>query len=75
MMVSVFAIGPGDWGLISGRAIPNTEEMVLDVSLLNIQYYKVRIKGKRRNPGKGIAPSSIIDIKKEACASPSIMVG
>ena len=42
----VFANGPGDRGLIPGRIIPKTLEMVLDTSLLNTQQYKVRIKGK-----------------------------
>ena len=42
----VFANGPGDRGLIPGRVIPMTLKMVLDTSLLNIQQYKVRIKGK-----------------------------
>ena len=31
--------------------------MVLDASLLNIQYYKVRIKGKVEQTREGIAPS------------------
>ena len=31
--------------------------MVLNVSLLNTQNYKVQIKGKWSNPGKGVAPS------------------
>ena len=31
--------------------------MVLDTFLLNIQHYKVRIKGKVSNPGKGVAHS------------------
>ena len=38
--------GPGDWGLVPGRVIPKTQKMVHDISLLNIQHYKVRIKGK-----------------------------
>ena len=42
----VFANGPGDPGSISGRIIPKTLKMVLDTYLLNIQYYKQRIKGK-----------------------------
>ena len=42
----VFANGPGDLLSISGRVIPKTLKMVLDTSLLNIQQYKVRIKGK-----------------------------
>ena len=44
--VRVFANGPGDLGSIPGRVIPKTQKMVLDASLLNIQHYKVRIKGK-----------------------------
>ena len=46
MMVRVFANGPGHLGLIPGRVIPKTQKMALDASLLNTQYYKVRIKGK-----------------------------
>ena len=42
----MFAKGPGDLGSIPGRAIPKTLKMVLDTSLLNTQYNKVRIKGK-----------------------------
>ena len=35
------------------------QKMVHDASLFNIQHYKVRFKGKRSNPGKGVAQSSI----------------
>ena len=42
----MFANDPGDLGSIPGRVIPKTFKMVLDTSLLNIQQYKVRIKGK-----------------------------
>ena len=35
----------GDLGLIPGRVIPKTLKMVLDTSLLDIQQYKVCIKG------------------------------
>ena len=45
-MVRVFANGPRDWGSILGRVIPKTQKMVLDITLLNTQHYKVRIKGK-----------------------------
>ena len=34
------------WVQSLGRAIPKTQKMVLDTSLLNTQHYKVRIKGK-----------------------------
>ena len=42
----VFASGPGDRGSIPGRVVPKTLKMVLDISLLNTQQYKVRIEGK-----------------------------
>ena len=42
----VFANGEGDLGSIPGRVIPKTFKMALDTSLLNIQQYKVRIKGE-----------------------------
>ena len=45
-MVRVFANGPGDPCSISGRVIPKTPKIVLDVSLLNTQHHKVEIKGK-----------------------------
>ena len=45
-MGRVFANGPGDRGSIPGRVIPKTLKMVLDISLLNTQQYKARIKGK-----------------------------
>ena len=54
----VFANGPEDLGSIPGRVIPKTLKMVLDTSLLNTLQYKVRMKGKVGNPGKGEAPSS-----------------
>ena len=41
-----FTNGLGDWGLIPAQVIPKTQKMVLDATLLNIQHYKVRIKGK-----------------------------
>ena len=42
----VFANGPGNLGSVSGRVIPKTLKMVLDITLLNTQQYKVRIEGK-----------------------------
>ena len=35
-----------DLGSITGRVIPKTQKMVFDATLLNIQHYEVRIKGK-----------------------------
>ena len=45
------------WVQIPGRAIPKTQKMVLDASLLNTQHYKVRIKGKGKQSREGVAPS------------------
>ena len=56
-MVRVFANGPGDLSLIPGRVILKTQKMVLNATLLNTQYYKVRFKVKWSNPGKGVTPS------------------
>ena len=38
----VFTNGPGDLGSIPGRVIPKIFEMVLGISLLDTQQYKVR---------------------------------
>ena len=46
LMSRVFANCSGDLGSILGRVIPKTFKMVLDATLLNTQYGKVRIKGK-----------------------------
>ena len=45
-MVRVYANDLGDLGSIPGQVIPKTKKMVLDATVLNIQHYKVRIKGK-----------------------------
>ena len=45
-MSRVLDNGPGDEGSIPGRAIPKTQKTVHDVTLLNTQHFKVRIKGK-----------------------------
>ena len=41
----------------TGRVIPKTQKMVLDPSLLYTQHYKVRIKAKWSNQGKGVTLS------------------
>ena len=46
LMSRVFANGPGDRVSIPGRVIPKTQKIELDAALLNMQYYKVRIKVK-----------------------------
>ena len=39
---------------LRGRVIPKTQKVILDVSLLNTQHYKIWIKGKWSNPGNGV---------------------
>ena len=40
------ANSPGNQGSVPGRVIPKTQKMVLDMTLLHTQHYKVRIKSK-----------------------------
>ena len=42
----MFANGPEDLGSIPRRIIPKTFKMVLNISWINTQQYKVCIKGK-----------------------------
>ena len=42
----VFANGLGDLGSIPGRVIPMTLKIIPDISLINTQQYKARIKSK-----------------------------
>ena len=57
IMVRVIANGSGDQGSIPDRVMKQTQKMVLDASILNTQYYKIRIKGNLNNPGKGLLTS------------------
>ena len=53
-------------------------KMVLDTSFLNTQHYKVWIKSKWSNSGKGVTPSlhlDVVAIEKGDFGSPSIPVG
>ena len=45
-VIRVFANGPGDLGSIPGPIMTKNLKMVLYISLLYTQQYKVRIKGK-----------------------------
>ena len=61
MMVRVFANGPRYLGSIPGRVIPKTQKIVLAVSLLNTQQYKVGIKGRmEQSREKSSAPPKIL---------------
>ena len=69
----MFANGLGDLGSIPGRVLPKTLKMVLDISLLNIQQYKVHIKGKveQFRERSGV---SVVDIEKGAFWLPSTTI-
>ena len=41
----IFANVPEDRDSIPGRVILRTQKIILDISILNIQHYKVRISG------------------------------
>ena len=45
-MGRLFANDPGNLGSVPGRVIPKPKKMVLDISLLNTQQYKVPIEVK-----------------------------
>ena len=53
------------------------KKMLLDISLLNTQHYKVRIKVKSSNPGKGVSPLlhlSVVAIEKGAFGLPTLLI-
>ena len=73
----VFANGPGDQASIPGRVIPKTLKIVLDISSLNTQQYKVRIKGSGTIQGKEKRPLlhlGVVAIEKGSSWSPSTTV-
>ena len=73
-MGRVFASGPGERGSILDRVIPKTQKMVLDATLLNIQNYKVRIKGKVEQSRKcscTLPYTSLVAIEKGAFGTSS----
>ena len=53
----MFVNGSGDRRSISCIIIPKTQKIVHDTSLPNTKHYKVWVKGKWSNPGKGVTPS------------------
>ena len=57
--------------IIPGRVITKTQKMVLDVTLLNTQHYKLMIKGKVEGPPLHL---SVVAIEKRAFGSPSTKV-
>ena len=53
----MFGYGLEDQASIPGWVIRKTQKKVLDIALLKTQHYKIWIKSKWSNPGKGVAPS------------------
>ena len=56
IIVREFENDPEEWGLIPGHVIPKTQKMVLDSFLFNAHHYKIWIKDRWSNQGKGIVP-------------------
>ena len=52
----MFASGPGHPGSIPGHVIIKTLKMVLDISLINTQEKKVRMKGKEEQSREEFRP-------------------
>ena len=76
-MVWVFTTGPRDLSSIPGWVTAKTQKMVFDASWLYTQHYKVWIKDKQCNAGKGVVSSPTFHveaIEKEIFELPSIMV-
>ena len=76
-MGTVFTNGPGDQSSIPSQVIPKTQKMELEVSISNIEYYKVRKKGEWCSPRKGdeaFPKPRYSNFEKGAFGLPSIMV-
>ena len=73
----VLTNNPGDWGSIPDWVIPKTQKK-LDTTLLNIQHYKVQIKGKVQQLKERSSAFSqqlgAVANEKEAFQSPLTMV-
>ena len=70
----VFTNDLGDLGLIPGWVIPKTQKMVLDATLLNVQYYQGligAIKGKELHPPLHLG---LVAFEKEAFGLPLTIV-
>ena len=64
-------------GSISGRVLPKTQKMVLDVALPSTQHYKVRVKGKVKQSwgwSSALPYTMVVAIEKGAFGSPSTSV-
>ena len=74
VMIRVFANRSGDRDSMPGRVIPNTQNIILDASLLNTQHYKVRIKCNQGKEKRFPVHLDVVPIEKKAFWSPSTTV-
>ena len=58
----VFANGTGGRSSVPGRVISKTQKMVLNAPLLDIQHYKVGIKGKEEQSSERSSPLSYTSV-------------
>ena len=71
-MSRVFANGPRGQDTIPGRVIQMTQKLVLDVTLLSTQYYKVSIKGNVEQSKEWSSTLlGVVAIETRAFGSPS----
>ena len=72
----MFANGLENQGSIPGQVIPKIQKMVLHISFLNTQDYKVCIKAKveQSKERSSALHLGVVDIEKETFALPSIIV-
>ena len=74
----MFANVSEDQGSIPGRVIPKTQKMVLDVTSLNTQHFKVRVNGNVEQSiewSSAFLHLSVVTIEKGVFRSPLIAVG
>ena len=66
LMSRMISNGLGDRGSFPDRVIPTTQKMVIDVTLLNTQHYKVRVKSKvEQSTERNTAPLHLIVVAIE----------
>ena len=70
----MFANGAEDGvqSLVKSYQKKKKKKKVLDATLLNIQHYKVSIKGKWSNPRNGVAPSPTSQCSSYRKGSPQV---
>ena len=71
LMSRVFTYFSGDRGSIPGRVVPNIQVMGLDAALLNVEHYRIMIKGKVQGMEEHPLPHlGVVAIEKGAFGLP-----